>query len=232
MGENRWLGADDWPIPGTKFVSYYTAGGTAGRPEAGRLLRDAPPAASEPDRYDYDPADPTPFLWTKNVDSGGPDDYRSVEARTDVLVYTMPPAGERMVVCGPVRALVTASSSARDTDWVARLSLVRADGYSQRLTEGWIRARTRHGDFRNEPLTPGKPETYSIDLWGTCVSVRPGERLRLALMSAAFPLLARNLNTTDPIGTATRLVIARQAVHPGTAIILPVVEAPTEIPRP
>ncbi len=91
-------------------------------------------------------------------------------------------------MCGPVRASVVASSSAKDTDWVARLTLVRADGYSQRLTEGWVRARARHGDFRNDPLTPGQAETYQIDMWGTCVAVRPGERLRVSIMSGAFPV--------------------------------------------
>ena len=91
-------------------------------------------------------------------------------------------------MCGPVRASGVARSSAKDTDWVARLTLVRADGYSQRLTEGWVRARARHGDFRNDPLTPGQAETYQIDMWGTCVAVRPGERLRVSIMSGAFPV--------------------------------------------
>ncbi len=231
MGDNHWIAADDWPIPGTRFVPYYAAGGRAGDPDAGRLTV-AAPADTAPGRYAYDPGDATPFLWTKNVDSGGPDDYRPVESRRDVLVYTMATPREKMLICGPIRATVKASTSAKDTDWVARLTLVRPDGYSQRLNEGWVSARARRGSFRNDPVTPGTVESYDIDLWGTCVTVRPGERLRLAIMSAAFPLIARNLNTGEPIGTGTRMVVARQSIYPGTLVTLPIVDNPNEIDPP
>src|SRR5262249_45028010 len=130
----------------------------------------------------------------------------------DVLSYSLPAPAGGLTVCGPVRATIVGSSSARDTDWVVRLSLVHADGYSQRLTDGWIRARARHGDFRNDPLVPGRPETYPIGLWGTCVGVREGEQLRLAVMSAAFPVLDRNLNTGESVARGTRMVVAHQAV--------------------
>lgn len=233
MGENRWIGAQDWPLPGTRFVPFYLAGGKPGAPDAGRLTATAGDGDDSPDQYEYDPADPTPFLWSRNVDSGGPDDYRTVESRRDVLVYTMESPDRPLVVCGPVRATLVASSSAKDADWLARLSLVRADGYSQRLTEGWVRARARHGDFRNDPLTPGKPETYQLDLWGTCVAVRPGERLRLSVMSGAFPLLARNQNTGGPIGADTQILVARQQIFHDAArrsfVTLPIVDHPREI---
>ncbi|MSR01552.1 MAG: CocE/NonD family hydrolase [Gemmatimonadetes bacterium] len=206
LGENRWIGGDDWPLPGTRFVPYYLRG-------AGWLAPDPLPPGEGSSRYDYDPKDPTPFFWSRNVDSGGPDDYRSVESRSDVLTYTMESPAEKLTVCGPITATVVASSSAKDTDWVARLTLVRADGYSQRLTEGWVRARARRGNFRNDPLTPGKPETYQIDMWGTCVAVRPGERLRLAIMSGAYPLLTRNLNTGGDLGLETEPVVAHQTVY-------------------
>ena len=235
LGENHWIGADDWPLPGTRFVPYYLQGGEAGRPATGSMSVD-PPATSGSDRYDYDPSNPTPFLWSRNVDSGGPDDYQTVEARSDVLVYTMESPARPLTVCGPIKATIVASSTAKDTDWLARLSLVRQSGYSQRLTEGWVRARARHGDFRNDPLTPGKAETYQLDLWGTCVTVAPGERLRLSVMSGAFPLLTPNLNTGGPLGTESRPVIAHQVIlHDQAAksfVTLPIVDQPRRIPMP
>jgi putative CocE/NonD family hydrolase len=228
MGQNRWLAGDDWPLPGTRFVSYYLSGGKAGVPRAGSLLAEMPMDGA--DRYDYDPKDPTPFLWHRNVDSGGPDDYRSVEARSDVLVYTMPTPARPMTVCGPVSATIVASSSARDVDVVARLSLVHADGTSQRLTDGWVRARARNGEFRNDPLTPGKAETYHLDLWGTCVALTPGQTLRLSVMSGAFPLVTPNLDTGGPLGTERTPVVAHQAVYHErgrlSSVTLPIVDAP------
>lgn len=235
MGANRWLRGDDWPLPGTRMTPYYLDQDTTG---AG-ILSPAAPRRGDPnaaDRFHYDPADPTPFLWEINVDSGNPDDYRAVEARPDVLVYTMPSPRETMHVCGPVRATLHAASSALDTDWVARLSLVREDGYSQRLTEGWVRARERNGNFRNDPLTPGRVERYDLDLWGTCVAVHPGERLRLAVMSAAFPLLVPNFNTGGDLGLETTPIVARQTVYRSglraSFVELPVVPSPREAPAP
>jgi putative CocE/NonD family hydrolase len=236
LGSNRWIGADDWPLPGTRFVPFYLRNGKPGDPATGRLTAEAPGAGEGSDRYDYDPGNATPFLWTRNVDSGGPDDYRPVEARPDVLSYSLPAPADGLTVCGPIRATIVASSSARDTDWVARLSLVRADGYSQRLTDGWIRARARHGDFRNDPLVPGQAETYQLDLWGTCVQLRAGEQLRLAVMSAAFPVLDRNLNTGESLAHGTRMVVAHQAVWHETgrlsSVTLPIVDHPREIDPP
>lgn len=235
LGMNRWIGADDWPLPGTRPTRIYLAGGRAGAPDVGRATPDSL-SSGAPSTYDYDPSNPTPFLWTRNVDSGGPDDYRRVEGRSDVLTYTMDSPREELSVCGPVRATLTASSSARDTDWVVRLSLVHADGYSQRLTEGWVRARARRGEFRNDPLTPGKPETYQIDMWGTCVGVKPGERLRVAVMSGAFPVLTRNLNTGGDLARETTPVVAHQTIfnEPGRLswVTLPVVPTVRVIPTP
>jgi putative CocE/NonD family hydrolase len=235
MGANRWIGGDDWPLAGTRMVSYYLDRDRAG---AGVLTATRPTQGDSTvaDRYNYDPADPTPFLWDRNVDSGNPDDYRPIESRPDVLIYTMPSPTTELSVCGPVKATLWAASSARDTDWVARLSLVRADGYSQRLTEGWVRARERNGNFRNDPLVPGRVERYDLDLWGTCVAVRPGERLRLAVMSAAFPLLVPNFNTGGDLGLEVEPVIARQSVYrSGTrasSVSLPLVTDPRVVPNP
>lgn len=234
MGINRWVGGDAWPLTGTKFVDYFVDAGVAGRPGLGRLS--TTPSAGGSDTYSYDPADPTPFLWSVNLDSGGPDDYRTVEGRRDVLVYTTEPFPTPVTICGPVRALVVASSSARDTDWVARLSLVKSDGYSQRLTEGWVRARVRHGEFRNDPLVPDQPETYQLDLWGTCVGAAAGERIRLAIMSGAFPLLTRNLNTSGDLSVETTPVVARQTIYHDASrrsfVTLPIIDQPNWVSKP
>jgi putative CocE/NonD family hydrolase len=45
--------------------------------------------------------------------------------------------------CGPLRVKLYAASSARDTDWTAKLLDVRPDGYAQRLNDGIVRARFR-----------------------------------------------------------------------------------------
>lgn len=220
MNGNRWINTDDWPVPGTQYTKFYLSDKDVLSPEQ--------PAASEgTDQYTYDPADPTPFIWKYSVDSGGPDNYAEVDKRSDVLVYNMPTAEETTTVCGPITANLYAASSAKDTDWIARLSLVHPDGYVQRLTEGWMRARARNGEYRNDPLTPGKVEHYKLDLWGTCVDVSEGYSLRLTVMSAAFPMLALNFNTDEDIGSASEGVVAEQTIYRSaeypSSVTLPIV---------
>ena len=115
-----------------------------------------------------------------------------------------------------MNATLYASTSARDTDWIARLSLVHPSGYVQRLTEGWVRARSRSGIFKNKLVKPNKVEEYKIDLWGTAVEVRHGYRLRLSITSSTFPLLARNLNTGEDVTNETKAVVASQKIYHDT----------------
>jgi putative CocE/NonD family hydrolase len=231
MNANRWLEADDWPVPGTRFTPYYLAG-NGNNIEQGVLKTSPRSADSKADTYRYDPSDPTPFIWEGDIDSGGPDDYARVDARSDVLTYTLETPDQPVTICGPITADIHASSSAKDTDWIARLSLVHPSGYVQRLTEGWVRARSRNGDFLNEPLEPGKVEKYSIDLWGTCVEIGRGFTLRLTVMSAAFPLISRNLNTGGDQTTEVDGVIANQTVfHDAlrpSSVMLPVLPASSQ----
>lgn len=225
MNGNRWLDSDDWPVPGTEFTKFFLAGqgDIAGE---GLLSIDAPTGPSDPDRYRYDPGQATPFLWSLSIDSGGPDDYSEVDARPDVLVYETDFPDKDVVICGPVTAELYASSTAVDTDWVARLALVHPSGYVQRLTEGWVRARARNGDFGNDLLTPGSVERYEIDMWGTCVEVKSGYSIRFTVMSAAYPLIARNLNTGGEIESESESVVAEQSIFHDdsfpSAVVLPV----------
>ena len=125
--------------------------------------------AKAPDRFRYDPKDPVPFITEPNFSQiGGPDDYRAVERRDDVLVYTGPVLDEPLTVCGPLRVRLHASSSARDTDWTAKILDVHPDGFAQRLNDGIVRARFRNSPEQEEFLTPDAVEAYDIDCWSTC----------------------------------------------------------------
>ncbi|MFN8517754.1 MAG: hypothetical protein U0841_35305 [Chloroflexia bacterium] len=162
MSANRWLAADDWPIPGraSSLLPRW-------RRRRDALGEDAHPRGTGRRRRSLHlrSARPDPFVWSRNVDSGGPDDYREVEQRGDVLVHTMPvPAKPHRLRSGD-RDACRHQRCPRHR--LARPPLlVRADGRSQRLTEGWRRARTRRGGFRNDPLTPGTAETYTRSTCG------------------------------------------------------------------
>ncbi len=103
--------------------------------------------AEPPDRYDYDPDNPVPTLggnnstWTQMKFAmekilPGPIDQRPIERRDDVLVYTGPPLERALEVTGPLEVILYAASSARDTDFTAKLVDVYPDGRAIHLAEG------------------------------------------------------------------------------------------------
>jgi uncharacterized protein len=215
MGANRWMDADDWPVPGTRPTRWYLrSGGRANSLRGDGRLALEPPGDEPPDRYRSDPANPVPFLTEPSfAQLGGPEDYRPVEQRDDVLVYTSPPFGEATAVCGPLRAVVFAASSARDTDFMVKVLDVWPSGYAQRLSDGMVRARFRGGMERQELIEPGRVYEYAIDAWSTCQLFRPGHRVRVEVASSAFPKYDRNPNTGGPLGLEAVLQPADQAVY-------------------
>ena len=145
-----------------------------------------------------------------------------------MLVYTGPVLDEPLTVCGPLRVRLHASSSARDTDWTAKILDVHPDGFAQRLNDGIVRARFRNSPEQEELLTPGAVEAYDIDCWSTCTVLSEGHRLRLEISSSAFPKFDRNLNTGGPIGKEVEGIVAEQTVYHDRArpsyLLVPVVE--------
>jgi putative CocE/NonD family hydrolase len=194
-----WQHFDEWPPPGTATRWYLHAGGG--------LSADAPVGPSEPDRYRYDPADPTPAMGGIGMLTGGPVDNRALEARPDVCVYTSDALDEPLTLIGPVEAELCTSSSLDHTDFFVRLCDVAPDGVSsnvcdglQRFTPSTIR-RTADGTFR-----------VRIPMWPAGHRFGAGHRLRVQVSSGAHPVYARNAGTGDPVGTAVALRVAEQAV--------------------
>lgn len=240
MGANRWRHESEWPLPGTELMPWYlSSGGRANSLVGDGVLRPDPPGPSEPaDRYDYDPARPVPTLGGNNsiltmmqhaVEpvGPGPADQRPIERRDDVLCYTSAPLERELEVTGPVEAVLYAASSARDTDFVVRLSDVQPDGRALFLCEGILRARHRNGLDVAELLEPEEVAEYRIRMYPTSNLFRRGHRIRLDVTSSSFPRFSRNLNTGEDVATGTRMEIARQRVlHTATYpshVLLPIV---------
>ncbi len=76
-------------------------------------------------------------------------------------------------------------------------------------------------------LEPDSVYAFTVDLGHTAVTVRPGERLRLDIASAAFPEYSRNLNTGGNNEVEAEYMVARQQIHSGPGhpshLVLPVV---------
>ncbi len=216
MGADEWRELDAWPPP-TEETRFHL------HPD-GQLSPESPPANAPPDRYRYDPADPTPAVGGALFGFSGKRgavDNRELEARPDVLVYTTPPLREDVEVIGPVRLELYAGSNLAHTDFFGRLCDVRPDGESINVCDGLFRLEP--GKIEPQPDGSSRVE---IDMWATAYRFRRGHRLRLQVSSGAHPRWNRNLGTEEPTPTATTMLAAEQTVyhdreHP-SAVVLPV----------
>lgn len=228
MGANRWREEEDWPLRRAQETPWFL------HPDA--LLSMDHPVDGEPDSYVHDPRNPVPTLGGAVLLTPdhlrGPRDQRPVESRPDVLTYTTAPLDSDLEVTGRVRVHLWATSSAPDTDFVARLCDVFPDGRSISLTDGAIRARHReHAQGTPpSPIEPGRPYEYVVDLWSTSNLFKAGHRIRLDVASSSFPRWDRNPGTVGQPFEETELAVARQQVlhdpgHP-SRILLPVMPDP------
>ena len=216
MGKNAWEDKANWPIPGTEYTKYFliSSGKANSLHGDGKLAKQPPSAAISSDRYSYDPSNPVPFLMEPSfAQVGGPDDYRPVEQRDDVLVFTSEEFAEPRLICGPVRAHLSAASSAVDTDFMAKLLDVWPNGFAQRLTDGMVRARYREGGDKMSLIEPERIYEYEVDLWNTCQEFGKGHRVRLEVASSAFPKYDRNQNTGEPLGKTANMKVAEQTIY-------------------
>lgn len=230
MGRNEWRDEADWPLPDTDYVHHYLHEGPSGSIESlndGTLSTEPPVGNQPPDSFTYDPQDPVPSIGGNTLGiPGGACDHRPIDARC--LTYTSAPLESELEVTGPVTAVLYASSSALDTDWVVRLEDVHPDGYSRNLCDGILRARYRDSFEDPQPLEPGTIYRFEVDLWATSNAFLPGHRIRVVVTSSCFPRFDRNLNTGGPIHReASGVVAVNTVLHDElqpSHIILPVIE--------
>jgi len=230
MGANEWRDEREWPLARTQWTPFYLhSGGRANSRFGDGTLSTTKPGDEPADTYHYDPARPVPFITAPTSSQvGGPDDYSAIERRDDVLVYVSEPLTEEIEVTGPIRVDLYASSSAPDTDFMAKLVDVWPSGFTQRLCDGMVRARFRDGMDRPSLIEPGKVYHYSIDCWNTSLCFKAGHRIGLEISSSAFPKYDRNLNTGAPLGVTTEMAVAEQRIyhdeeHP-SAVVLPIIQ--------
>jgi putative CocE/NonD family hydrolase len=228
MGINRWRNAERWPLPDTRFASFYLhSDGRANSLFGKGGLSEEKPKRELPDSYAYDPENPVPLVTGIKDGSHPPADHRPIERRDDVLVYTSEPLEEDLEVTGPIQAHVWASSSARDTDWTARLLDVHPDARSLNLCEGILRARFRESFERPALLSPGTTYEFTIKMGVTSNAFLKGHRIRLEVSSSNFPRFDRNLNNGGDLGVDPQIVVAKQTIYHdeehSSDVLLPVV---------
>ncbi len=237
LNEQRWLSATQWPPAEARMQPFYLgSGGRANGRDGDGVLATEAARDTRSDEYAYDPMRPVPSRGGPLCCTGdaaqrsGPVDQADVESREDVLVYTSAPLSAPLRIAGPLRAQLVVSSSAPDTDFVARLVHVWPDGRATNIQEGALRARYRDGVELPKPMTPGMRYVLDVPMRSIAYLVPRGHRLRLDVSSSSFPRLERNLNTggrnydeSVPQNAVNRIYHGGDAV---SFIELPVLDTP------
>jgi putative CocE/NonD family hydrolase len=234
MGKNEWKSADAWPLPDTSFRKFHLHSDGRANSRHGDGKLSAPAPGDEPaDRFTYDPATPVPSLGgqaccTGTAEGAGGYDQSTAEMRQDVLVYTSDPLEKGLEVTGPLEVVLYVASSAKDTDFTAKLVDVYPDGRAFNVQEGAQRMRYREGFAKNLRMKKGEVYEIHIDLHATSNYFGPGHRIRIDVSSSNFPRWDRNLNTGGNNYDETEWVTAENTVHHSkrypSHLILPVID--------
>ncbi len=212
---NEWRQASNWPIPATASALFLAPG---------ELVAKA--AFSGQASYVYDPANPVPTLGGNNLYlDAGPYDQRSLESRSDVLVFSSRELSEPLEITGPVTVLLSASSSALDSDWTAKLCDVYPNGRSMMMMDGLRRAKYRQGFEEAVLLEPGQPVEVEIELGSTALVFNTGHRIRLTISSSNSPRFEPNPNTGLPWSAEQEIQSATNTVYfnSDSKLVLPVI---------
>jgi len=229
MGENIWREENEWPLARTQYTPYYFhSDGHANTLSGTGTLSPNAPTAEPMDTYDYDPMNPCPTS-TGDTARWMTQDQRPNETRDDVLVYTTPAFTQDTELTGPVMVKLYASTSAVDTDFAAKVSLVMEDGYVRPLGMKLVRARYRDGE-QAKLLKPGDIISYTIEAANTALLVKAGQALRVDITSSLFPDADRNMNTGGRVGYESEGIVAHQTIYHdaehSSCVILPIIPRP------
>jgi uncharacterized protein len=204
-GSNQWKSYEAWPprVGMTRRKLYLRA--------HGQLSFDPPPETENAfDTYISDPANPVPYRQrpieeTYSVGSRWNnwllEDQRFVQRRPDTMTWFTVPLTEDLTVSGDIVALLFASTTGTDSDWVVKFIDAYPDNYSENpklqgyeliISDEVFRGRF-HESFENpKPLVPNQVSQFTIDLHTNDHTFLRGHRIVVQVQSTWFPLIDRN----------------------------------------
>lgn len=205
VGKNEWKVSNKWYPEYSKPIQYYLS-------KNNKLSLQLPNEESV-EEYVFNPKDaPEHLIDISQNEICVPADYRDVEKRDDVILYTTEPFDKEVSIVGSAKITFYAKSSARDTDFIVRLTEVDSSGRSMRLCDGIIRAKFREGIDKISLLEPDKIYKYEITTTKIANTFLKGTRLRLQIMSGAKNYIFPNQNTGNNMFEDTEFINAKQTI--------------------
>jgi uncharacterized protein len=215
---NVWRTSDDWPVP-AKDRSYFFGAG-------GKLSAEKSAKKKSSTSYVSDPYHP---MEIPGRSFPGARDARKFEQQPEVRTFTSSVLKSPVEWTGRAKVELHASSTARDTDFIVRISDVYPDGRSILIVDYPWRARYRNGFEAEKLMKPGKVHQIAFPVGWMSQIFNEGHRIRVTVASTGAPLYEPNPQTGKPltIEFPSDAVVATNTVHHSaihaSRIIAPVV---------
>ncbi len=228
-GSNQWKTYNSWPPKEAVKKNIYFR-------EDGKLSFNKPAAADDKafDSYVSDPAHPVPYRARPIEETYGPgsrwytwltEDQRFVQNRPDVVSWETDTLENDITVTGNLLAKLFAATTGSDADWVVKLidvypneypKEIKMGGYQLMVANDVFRGRFRNSFEHPEAVTPGKVESYSIDLHSINHVFKKGHKIMVQVQSTWFPVIDRNPQKYVPNifeATETDFIKATQSIY-------------------
>jgi hypothetical protein len=190
---NRYVDDTQWPLNGTSISRLYL--------NHGALTATAPGAAAR-EKYVTDPAAGLSMTFdmfgTVAISPYVPTDQRLESLQG--LSFRTTPLAQPLTLAGPIALHLVASSTATDTDWIAKLADVAPDGSESIISMGYLRASHReldaarsregvpyHTHTNPTAIEPGRAYSYDVEIWPTAYELAAGHRLQIRVTSFDVP---------------------------------------------
>jgi putative CocE/NonD family hydrolase len=202
-GTNEWKTYNTWPPKETVIEKLYAT--------ANNKSSFAAPVSDQGEiSFINDPANPVPYRTLPIEATYGKgsrwrpwqvEDQRFVYTRPDVISFTLDSLTNNLTVTGKITAHLFASTTGTDADWIVKLIDVYPDfdqdnilmsQYQLPVAMEVFRGRFRKSFSNPEPLVPGKPEEFIIDLHDINHVFLKGHKIMIQVQSTWFPLIDRN----------------------------------------
>jgi predicted acyl esterase len=185
---NEWRSAANWPVPARDTPYYFHA--------SGRLSESAPIGEHSTTEFRADPLHPSEIPGRAFP---GATDARLFEKQAEVRTFTTEILADPVEWTGKVRAELFVTSTAKDTDFIVRVSDVYPDGRSILLMDYIRRARYRDGYDKEVLMEPGKVYKVAFDVGWVSQIFNKGHRIRVTTASTGAPFYEPNPNTGEPL---------------------------------
>ncbi len=206
--QGQWYGVNDFPITDQEPVTFHlTHEGTLEEHvnEPGELII-----------HDYPRDAPGMSMGTT-----GPTVSTIGETLTDhpaTLTFETTPFEEEFLITSRPTLNLTATTDQTSTHWVAHLEVVRTDGESEWINRGYLDATQRHGVETTEPLTPGEPYTFTLEMFPQADVIQPGDVLRLTLTNTDDWVHQDDSYATSTIETGPNATLALPGLSPNATM--------------